>query len=85
MQNVTVPFVLLYVIHTSPVWVGVATASQFLPGVVFGPHAGAMADRFPRRTVILVCQAVMAVIALGMWATWSSSRTRRMTRHRSAS
>ena len=72
MQNVTVPYVLLYVMHTSPVWVGVATASQFLPGVVLGPYAGAMADRFPRRTVILVCQAVMTVIALGMWAAWSS-------------
>ena len=54
MQNVTIPYVLLYVMHTSAMWVGMATVSHFLPGVVLGPYAGAFADRFPRRTVILI-------------------------------
>src|SRR4051794_15599763 len=46
MQNVTVPFALLYVMHTAPVWVGVVTVSMFLPAVLLGPVAGSIADRF---------------------------------------
>src|SRR5436305_9724289 len=63
MQNVTVPFVLLYVMHTSPVWVGAAAVGQFIPGVILGPIGGALADRFPRRRVIVVSQALQAVFA----------------------
>src|SRR3954469_16568566 len=70
MQNVTVPFVLLYVMDTSPIWVGIATVSQFLPAVLFSPYAGAFADRFPRKRVVLISQSVQAVFALAMWAAW---------------
>jgi MFS family permease len=70
MQNVTVPFVMLFVMHTSPIWVGIATVSQFLPGVLFSPYAGAFADRFPRKYVVLVSQSVQALFALAMWAAW---------------
>src|SRR5437588_148371 len=34
MQNITVPFALLYVMHTGPAWVGFATVSLLLPGVL---------------------------------------------------
>jgi MFS family permease len=72
MQNVTVPFVLLYVMHAAPVWVGVAAVGQFIPGVILGPIGGALADRFPRRRVIVVSQAFQAVIAFIMWGAWVS-------------
>src|SRR6476661_7268110 len=52
MQNITVPFALLYVMHTGPAWVGVATVCLLLPGVLLGPLAGSIADRFPRRSVL---------------------------------
>ena len=70
MQNLTVPYALLYVMHTSAVWVGIATISQFLPGVILGPLAGWMADRFNRRVLLLVSQVVQLVLALALWAAW---------------
>jgi MFS family permease len=69
MQNVTVPFVLLELTH-SPVWVGLAAFVQFFPGVIFGPVAGPLADRFPRRTVLLWSQVAQGLLALGLWAAW---------------
>src|SRR4051795_3652591 len=72
MQNVTVPYVLLYVVHAPPVWVGVAAVGQFIPGVILGPIGGALADRFPRRRGIVVSQAFQAVIAFIMWGAWVS-------------
>ena len=71
MQNVSVPFV-LYQLTGSATWVGLASFAQFVPAVVFGPLGGSLADRFPRRTVLLVAQALMAVVALALWALWSS-------------
>src|SRR5437879_5243906 len=70
MQNVTVPYVLLFVLHTSPIWVGIATVSQFLPSVLLGPHAGSFADRFPRKRVVVISQAVQGVAAFALWAAW---------------
>ncbi len=69
MQNVTVPFVLLALTH-SAVWVGLSAFVQFFPSVVLGPLAGALADRFPRRTLLLWSQTVQALLALGLWAAW---------------
>src|SRR3954467_2748887 len=72
MQKVTVPYVLLFVMDTSPIWVGIATVSQFLPSVVLGPYAGAFADRFPRKRVVIISQCVQGVIAAVMWLAWVS-------------
>src|SRR3954447_7908865 len=70
MQNVTVPFALLYVMHTAPVWVGVTTVCMLIPGVLLGPIAGSIADRFPRRSVLMISQAVMGGMALALWGVW---------------
>lgn len=43
--------------------VGLTVAMQFAPFVLFGAHAGLIADRFPRRSVIIVCQATIAVFS----------------------
>lgn len=39
--------------------VGVTTALQFLPTLLFGPFGGLLADRFPKRRILLVTQSVM--------------------------
>src|ERR1051325_1828592 len=70
MQNVTIPYVLLYVMHTSAIWVGVATMSMIMPGVLLSPYAGSFADRFQRRTVILVSQVLQSILAFAMWGCW---------------
>jgi len=51
--------------------VGITTALQFLPTLLFGLYGGVIADRFPKRKVLLVTQitmgtlpAIMAVLAL---------------------
>ena len=72
MQNLTVPFALLYVMKTSSVWVGIATVSQFLPGVILGPVAGYIADHFDRRRVLLLSQVIQLLLALLLWAVWQS-------------
>lgn len=66
MQNITVPYVLYQQTHSAS-WVGFAAFMQFLPGVLLGPMAGSLADRFPRRTVLLVSQGVAAVLAFVLW------------------
>jgi MFS family permease len=71
MQNVSVPFV-LYMLTESAAWVGLASFAQFLPAVLLGPLGGSLADRFPRRSVLLAAQSAMAVVAVGLWALWST-------------
>jgi MFS family permease len=69
MQNVTVPFVLFELTH-SAVWVGFSAFVQFFPSVILGPIAGALADRIPRRTMLLWNQAALGLLAMGLWAAW---------------
>lgn len=71
MQNVSVPFV-LYELTGSPAWVGLASFAQFIPAVLLGPLGGSLADRYPRRTVVIAAQTTMSIVALGLWALWSS-------------
>lgn len=49
---------------------GLTTGLQFLPILLFSPFAGVLADRFAKRTVLMVTQMAMAVtaIALGLLA-----------------
>ena len=39
-------------------WVGAATICRLLPYVLLGPFGGALADRYPRRTVLLAGDAL---------------------------
>ncbi len=43
--------------------VGVTTALQFLPTLLFGLFGGMIADRYPKRGVLLVTQSALAAIA----------------------
>ncbi len=44
--------------------VGITTALQFLPTLLFGPYAGTLADRFSKRSILLVTQTVMCCCAV---------------------
>ncbi len=58
----------------SPAAVGVAVALQFLPMLVVGPLSGLLVDMFPKRRIMMVCQAVIAFLAIAL-AAWAASGT----------
>jgi MFS family permease len=48
--------------------VGLTAALQFLPVLLFGAWGGILADRMPKRRLLMFTQAAMAVPALTLWA-----------------
>ena len=52
----------------SAAWVGAATIGRLLPYVLLGPVGGAIADRYPRRTVLLVGDVLRLVIMVAIAA-----------------
>ena len=52
--------------------VGLAAALQFLPILVAGAWGGLLADRIPKRSLLTVTQALMAIPALALWALTAS-------------
>src|SRR3954452_20197156 len=47
--------------------VGAAAALQFLPMLVFGALGGVLADRVPKRSLLMVTQSLMALPALALF------------------
>jgi len=68
MQNVTVPF-LLHEATGSAAWVGIGAFAQFAPVMVMSPLGGSLADRHPRRTILIWNQIALLVLALALWLT----------------
>ncbi|MGB7588335.1 MAG: MFS transporter [Solirubrobacterales bacterium] len=56
----------------SGIAVGLTTALQFLPILLFGAWGGVLADRFPKRRLLMVTQALMALPALALLAVTAS-------------
>ncbi len=52
----------------SGIAVGATTALQFLPMLLFGAWGGLLADRFPKRRLLMVTQTLMALPALALFA-----------------
>lgn len=52
----------------SPAAVGFTIALQFAPMLFFGLYGGVIADRYAKRTLLLITQSVMGVLALAMAA-----------------
>ncbi|WP_375423483.1 MFS transporter [uncultured Friedmanniella sp.] len=46
--------------------VGVAVALQFLPVLLFGLYGGVVADRYPKRTILIITQSTAALMALSL-------------------
>jgi MFS family permease len=67
MQTVAALWVVLS-LTGSGVAVGLTTAVQFLPMLLIGAWGGVLADRFPKRELLMATQALMAIPALGLFA-----------------
>ena len=50
----------------SPIATAFAYVLEFIPYVVVGPFGGVLADRLPRRPTMVGCDAISAVLALGI-------------------
>jgi MFS family permease len=67
MQTVAALWVVLS-LTGSGVAVGLTTALQFLPMLLIGAWGGLLADRIPKRRLLITTQALMAIPALGLFA-----------------
>jgi MFS family permease len=52
----------------SAVSVGITAALQFVPILLFGAWGGLVADRLPKRRLLMCTQALMALPAITLWA-----------------
>jgi MFS family permease len=57
---------LVLTLTDSPTAVGITTACQFLPTLALGLHGGLLADRFPKRAILLATQVSMALTAAAL-------------------
>ncbi len=64
MQRVAQDWLVLQLTHNSGTAVGITTGLQFLPQLLFGLWGGVIADRYPKRRLLLVTQGVMGLQAL---------------------
>jgi MFS family permease len=65
MQSVAQDWLTFTLTHSSAA-VGVTMALQFLPMLLLGLHSGAIADRLPRRRILLTTQSLNAAAAAGL-------------------
>ena len=67
MQSIALPWLVLQLTN-SDFLVGLTLACQFLPVLLFGPLGGIIADRYPKRRVLLCTQAAYMLPALSLFA-----------------
>ncbi|HYG95697.1 MAG TPA: MFS transporter [Solirubrobacterales bacterium] len=67
MQTVAAIWVVLS-LTDSGVAVGLTTALQFLPMLLIGAWGGLLADRIPKRRLLITTQALMTIPAIGLFA-----------------
>jgi len=65
---------LVLTLTDSPTAVGITTACQFVPTLLLGMHGGMLADRFPKRRLLLTTQVSMALTAAALAAVTLSGR-----------
>jgi MFS family permease len=66
MQNVTALWLIL-TLTNSGFAVGLTTALQFLPMLLFGAYGGLLADRLPKRRLLFITQTLMMIPAAGLF------------------
>lgn len=66
MQRVGQDWLVLKLSHNSGTAVGITTGLQFLPFLLFGLYGGVIADRYPKRRLLIATQAFMAVQAVAL-------------------
>lgn len=71
MQNAAVPYV-AFQVSGSAGDVGVTGFFQYVPFMVMGLVGGTMADRYPRRVLLMLTQVLQASCAFALWALVAS-------------
>ncbi|WP_433246562.1 MFS transporter [Streptosporangium sp. CA-135522] len=66
MQRTAQDWLVLDLTHGSAAALGLTTALQFLPLMLFGLWGGMLADRYPKRPLLMVAQSIMGLLALTM-------------------
>lgn len=66
MQRVAQDWLVLHIPGNSGTELGITTGLQFLPILLLTPYAGVVADRFPKRRLMQVAQATMALTSLAL-------------------
>ncbi len=66
MQRVAQDWLVLTIPGNGGTALGITTGLQFLPVLLLSPYAGVVADRLPKRVLLQVTQAVMALAALAL-------------------
>ncbi|MEW1843686.1 MFS transporter, partial [Nonomuraea angiospora] len=64
LQRTAQDWLVLDLTHGSAAALGTATALQFLPMLIFGMFGGVLADRYPKRPILIGAQSLMAALAL---------------------
>jgi MFS family permease len=64
MQRVAQDWLVLQLTHGSGTALGIAIGLQFLPQLLFSLWGGVVVDRYPKRAILFVTQAVMGALAL---------------------
>lgn len=62
MQSIALDWLVLELTGSSAA-VGVTMAMQFLPMLLFGVHGGMLADRFPKRTILIITQSLNGTLS----------------------
>jgi MFS family permease len=77
MQRVAQDWLVLHLPGNSGTELGITTGLQFLPILLLTPYAGVVADRFPKRRLMQLTQAMMAVssLLLGLIAVLGVAQT----------
>ena len=77
MQRVAQDWLVLQLPGNSGTELGITTGLQFLPILLLTPYAGVVADRFPKRRLMQLTQAMMALasLALGLVAVLGVAQT----------
>jgi MFS family permease len=66
MQRIGQDWLVLQLSGDSGVALGVVTALQFAPGLLLSMYGGVLADRYPKRRMLVVTQALMGLLALAL-------------------
>ncbi len=69
LQGIASPFI-MYEMTESGAWVGASVFALMIPMAIIGPFAGPMADRLSRRKILLVCEVLLATIAVSNAFLW---------------
>jgi MFS family permease len=63
MQSLAQSWLVYEILNASPFQLGLVNVLQFLPVLLFGIPAGIVADRYPKRSILMVTQSIMMLLA----------------------